>query len=117
MTPEGAILRAVLDYLAAKHILAFRMNSGALRNPAGKLVAFGVPGMADVLAFARDPQAEMHCAYGCSNITPVWLEVKAPKGTQSEIQKSFQRQVEDSGHVYAVVRSIEDVDAALGRSV
>jgi len=42
-----------------------------------------------------------------------WIEVKAPKGVQSELQKSFQKQVEDHGHRYAICRSVEDVEELL----
>jgi len=44
---------------------------------------------------------------------PLWIECKAAKGKQSELQKSFQEQVEREGHRYIVARSIEDVEQAL----
>jgi hypothetical protein len=44
---------------------------------------------------------------------PVWIECKDSKGKQSDLQKSFQAQVEAEGHKYIVARSIEDVEAAL----
>ena len=50
MTPEGFIQDLILDWLAAKHILAFRMNTGALKIDK-RYVKFGVKGMADILAF------------------------------------------------------------------
>jgi hypothetical protein len=43
----------------------------------------------------------------------MWIEVKSATGKQSELQKSFQAQVEAEGHRYIVARSIEDVEAAL----
>ena len=117
MTPEGAIKRVILDYLAARHILAFRMNTmTSIRSYKGKQrrIDSGVPGMADVLAF---PQIKVHCPAGCSRPLiapfPVWLEVKAEKGKQSELQKSFQAQVEAEGHLYRIVRSVQDVEEAL----
>lgn len=103
---EREIQRAILDYLAAKHVLAFRMNSGAaVREYKGKTrkIIFGVPGMADILAFPILPHE-----YG----SVLWIECKAEKGKQSELQKSFQAQVESEGHKYIVARSIEDVMAA-----
>jgi VRR-NUC domain len=42
---------------------------------------------------------------------PYFLEVKTPVGRQSPDQKDFQEQVEKAGGVYAVVRSIPDVQA------
>lgn len=69
--------------------------------------------MADILAFPIQP----HCGHrDCQRLgTPwlLWLEVKTATGKQSELQKSFQAKVESEGHVYAVVRSIDDVAALL----
>ena len=39
----------------------------------------------------------------------VFLEVKTPKGSQSDKQARFQREVEARGHEYYIVRSVEDV--------
>lgn len=106
VTPEGAVLKAVTDYLAARRILAFRMNTGAMsaeHNGKKRFMRFGTPGMADVLAFP----------FRGSFIIPLWLEVKSDKGKQSEAQKAFQVMVQAEGHRYAVVRSIEDVEALL----
>jgi hypothetical protein len=104
MTPEGALLKAVLQYLSARHILAFRMNTLAMPTADGKrFIKAGVPGMADVLAF---PQVN-----GYPGIC--WIEVKAEKGKQSPLQRSFQEQVEREGHRYILARSVDDVAAAL----
>jgi len=40
---------------------------------------------------------------------PYFLEVKRPNTHQSPQQKEFQRRAEHAGALYAVVRSIEDV--------
>jgi hypothetical protein len=130
---ETQIQRQILDYLAARHILAFRQNTGAVASEyKGKkrFMRFGTPGMADVLAFPQisswvyalgkqliyEPKKAPEIANACIQVdstVPLWLEVKAEKGKQSELQKSFQAQVESHGHRYAVVRSIEDVEALL----
>ena len=107
MTPEGFIQDLILDWLAAKHILAFRMNTGALKIDK-RYVKFGVKGMADILAFPRY-RWELQWEY----TVPLWIEVKSEKGKQSAEQKSFQEQVEADGHHYVVARSVEDVEAAL----
>jgi hypothetical protein len=44
---------------------------------------------------------------------PIWIEVKAADGKQSELQKSFQQQVEEHGHTYILARSLEDVTAVI----
>ena len=96
-TPEGYVQGAIMDWLAAKHILAFRMNTGTAKIE-NRFIRFGTPGMADILAFAKDG-------------TVTWIECKAAKGKQSEVQKSFQRQVEENGHSYILAYSINDVEA------
>lgn len=118
-TPEGELQRLVLDWLAAEHILSFRMNSGTLRNGVGRPVTFGTPGMADVLAFPwKKTNRELYVRSGFLNIeleeiVPTWIELKAPKGKQTEMQKSFQAQVETAGHHYLLIRSLEELKAAL----
>lgn len=128
MTPEGQILRAVLGYLAAKHIFALRMNSGstlAAHNGKTRRINYGVPGCADLLAFPKDVERihgsdileiDRHMFPGfvdVHSVRPLWIECKAAKGRQSEPQKSFQEQVEREGHRYIICRSIEDLEAAL----
>jgi hypothetical protein len=122
MTPEGAIQKSILDWLAAKRILAYRMNTGAVKTDA-RFFRFGVPGMADILAFPLQmPVSGMVCEFG-KNPTfkrafvhdrfVVWIEVKTEKGRQSEFQKSFQAQVEEAGHRYLLVRSLDAVIQAM----
>jgi hypothetical protein len=111
-TPEGAVLKAILGYLAARHILAYRMNTLAMPTADGKrFIKAGVPGMADILAFPNyiEPVARK----GFQFTVPTWIEVKSATGKQSDLQKSFQAQVEAEGHKYILARSIEDVEAAL----
>ena len=107
-TPESALLRLVLDYLAAERIFAIRMNTGAVKTE-NRFFRFGVPGMADVLAF-KQPEA---CDYPYSHQIVIWLELKAGRGVQSELQRSFQIQVTDQGHRYAVIHSLEELKEAL----
>ena len=104
-TPEGLLQRLVLDWLAAKHIFALRMNSGALINANGRPVTFGVQGMADILAFPR--------WHDSTSLRVVWLELKAPRGQQSELQKSFQEKVESEGHRYLLIRSLDELESQL----
>ena len=105
-TPESALLRLVLDYLAAERIFAIRMNTGAVKTE-NHFFRFGVPGMADVLAFPKFTVGHIE------GIVPVWLELKAGRNGQSELQKSFQSQVEGEGHWYAVIRSLEDLQKVI----
>ena len=116
---EAMILKSVLEYLQARRVLAFRMNSGTAMLPGAnhkhRPVRFGVPGMADVLAF---PQVliTMNTATGPRKLAtpiPLWIECKSPVGVQSEVQKSFQAQVEAEGHRYIIARNVDDVEEAL----
>ena len=45
----------------------------------------------------------------CAKIIPTWIETKSPNGKQSEFQKSFQKQVEDEGHMYILAKTLEAV--------
>lgn len=107
-TPEGQVLRSILDYLAVKRVMAFRMNTGAVKIDK-RFMRFGTPGMADILAFYKIDECTM-CG---SIILPLWIECKAGKGKQSEAQKSFQEMVEAEGHTYLLARSIGDVERFL----
>lgn len=109
MTPEQSLQRLVLDWLQAKQILAFRMQTGATLSSYGgkkRMIRYGVPGMADILAWRRHPTM-----VGYSQA--IWIELKAPEGRQTELQKSFQKQIEAQGHKYILARSLEDIEAVL----
>lgn len=94
-TPEAYVLDAILSLLQVERVLAFRLNVGTM-HIGERYVRFGVQGMADVIAFPAGRPV-------------LWIECKAPDGRQSQLQKSFQRQVEEAGHTYILARSIEDV--------
>jgi hypothetical protein len=101
---EAMIQCQILDYLAACHIFAMRMNSGTQVIKEGahrRVIRMHEPGTADILAFPP----LWH--------KPLWIEVKSATGKQTPVQKSFQRQVEDEGHKYVICRSISDVEEAL----
>ena len=107
---ESQIQKAILQYLAARHIFALRMQTGASISEYGgktRMIRYGVAGCADILAFKRERWA------GVNFVRPLWLEVKSETGKQSELQKSFQEQVEADGHLYYIVRSIDGVVEAL----
>jgi hypothetical protein len=116
---EKQILAAILQFLAAKHILAFRMNVLAMPTGDGKrFIKAGVPGMADVLAFKvrrtgwlTNPAIEGD--YAKEIIIPLWIEAKTEKGKQSDLQRSFQLLVESYGHRYVICRGVEDVENTL----
>ena len=101
-TPESGVLKQVSDYLLARRILHFRMQTGAhVASYRGRqrLIRYGTPGMADILAFTRKG--------------PVWVEVKSAAGQQSPDQAGFEKIVTDEGHEYVLARSYLDVEARL----
>jgi len=111
---EAQISRSIMDYLAARHVFAMRMNSGTrIGSYKGKNWAIHrhEPGTANILALPHLPDHNLTPPYVV--IVPLWIEVKDATGKQSDLQASFQEQVEREGHKYIVACSIEDVEAAL----
>jgi hypothetical protein len=112
-TPEGQILASIMEYLAVRKVLHFRMNTGAVKTE-NRFFRFGTPGMSDIIAFRRINARGLKDFGEVLHLSKVlFLECKTPKGKQSEAQKAFQALVESHGHIYAVVRSIEDVESLL----
>lgn len=108
MKPEQQIQKSILDYLRIRKIWHRRMNSGVMASSyKGKksFTRFGTPGMADILAMYQP----VNCDYPSSHQRVLWIEVKAPKGKQSEAQLEFQSEVEGQGHAYILAKSIDDV--------
>lgn len=103
-TPEGYVLRSILDYLASRRYFAMRMNSGAVQDKRGVPVRMHEPGTADVLAIRPGGVPFLH--------EVCWIECKAPNGRQSDLQKAFQKRVEELGHTYILAFSIDDLENA-----
>lgn len=98
---ETDILRAVCDYLqlrkTSQKYLFWRANNigmydGKDYRPLPKYSMLGVP---DINLIHRGRY--------------IGLEVKTKTGVQSDNQKEFQRQCEDAGGQYFIVRSVNDV--------
>lgn len=112
---EADVQKTILDGLAAMHIWAVRMNSGAMfGSHKGKswAVRFGRKGMADILALNRfyDPHSMRFSVWA---FRPLWIECKLPGQKQSPEQVAFQAEVESEGHKYVIANSWEDVLAVL----
>lgn len=115
---EAAIQKAILDYLAAEHILAFRMNVGVAQAE-GRHIVFGVKGMADILSFPKCKSCRTRDEQGlcswCNKLPSVlWIEVKTARGSQSPFQRSFEEKVTQHGQKYIIARSLDDVIAVIG---
>jgi len=117
-TGEAAVQKAILQYLAARHVFAIRVNSGThFSESNGKryVTRLAAPGTADILALPSQWRGVDDKGTWCEfrEIKVLWLEVKSATGKQSDLQKSFQAQVEAEGHRYAVCRSVQDVEDLL----
>lgn len=113
MTPEAALLVAVKDLLTAERVWFCRMNTGSIivgEGQSRRCFTSGRKGMADVLAL---PRIKLDGGWGYSNVMPVWLELKSPKGVQSLAQKEFQREVEAEGHTYLLIRDVRQLQTWL----
>ncbi len=97
---ETEIVRAILDYLAANRIMAWRVNTGAARNPAGRLVRFGVPGMPDIAGVLPGGRA-------------LFLEVKRPGGHPTRQQEAMMDRLNRAGAVVRIVYGIPEVQIIL----
>ena len=95
---EKDIQRGILDYLTMKGIFHWRNNTGSFSSEykgKSRFISFGAPGSPDIIAVRNGT------CYG--------IEVKRPKGVQSESQKEFERAFTKAGGVYVLARSIDDV--------
>jgi hypothetical protein len=102
--PESGVLRACLDLLAAERIWHRRWNTGAVKLDS-RFMRFGHKGDADI---EMTIPAE-YCGKEARYQKVVWVECKSADGRQTEEQREFQREVEDRGHYYLLVRSSDDL--------
>lgn len=92
---EHVTQTAILQYLALKKIFSWRNNTGAIKTQEGRFLRFGAVGSPDIFA-VRDGKV-----YG--------IEVKAASGKLSDMQKDWGDRFSQSGGVYIVARSIDDI--------
>ena len=92
---------------------AERMNCGKVKRGKHYIMLHG-EGTADILFFPR------HCHVRIAGLpgTPVWIETKQPKGhtnpEQVEAQARFKAKVEELGHRYVRVTTVQEgLEAAL----
>lgn len=105
-TPESAVLKACLHWLALNGVTAWRNNKGAgkFRNPkqrAGtkdRFVKFGGPdGAPDIIGYQR------------SSGRAVFVETKASDGVASPEQEKFIEDAEACGAFACIVCSLDDL--------
>lgn len=95
---EKTVQAAILQYLALKSVFHYRNNSGAMKKD-DYYVRFGFPGSPDIICVIE--------GYF------VGIEVKGPRGVQSDDQKLFQQALTDAGGIYFLVRSIDEAMEAI----
>jgi len=91
---EKDLQSSICDYLRQKNIFFWRNNTGVSRV-GSRYISYGSVGSPDVLAI--------------KNGTLYGIEVKSSTGRQSEAQKTFQKNMEQSGAIYILATSIDDV--------
>ncbi len=97
---EHQIQQAILLRLGCcQNLTIWRNNTGAIAV-GGRFVRFGAPGSADLLGVADGGQF-------------IAIEVKAPRGRQSERQKAWQMMIERHGGVYVLARSVGEAVSKL----
>lgn len=94
---EKHIQRAIMEYLSYKRYFYWRNNTGAMKTAHGGFYHFGLVGSPDIIL--------VHDG------TVFFLEVKRKGSRQTLAQKSFQMKAERAGAIYAVVYSVDDVQA------
>jgi len=98
---EGDVIKAVDEWLSFRRIPHWRINSGALKTPRGRLVRFGARGMSDFFAIGPEGRA-------------IWIECKRPHGgIVSAAQREFIDCVNRHGGVGVVVSSAEGLETQL----
>jgi hypothetical protein len=92
VTPEGQVVRDVLDYLELSGVYAFRCNTGRRGG-----VAFGKVGLSDIIGIMPDGRF-------------LAIECKRPDGgAMSDDQLAFLQEVAERGGLAIVARSVDDV--------
>jgi hypothetical protein len=97
-TPEGVILKQILDGLRALGVPAYRLSVGAFHmehEGRRRFVKMGTPGLPDVMALI--PGAVL------------FIEVKAARGKLSPAQVDFRNQCLRTHNLHVVARSLDDV--------
>lgn len=94
-------------------VLAMRMHSGCFRSmdDPDKIVRVGQPGLADTMMIVAVTIDET--MIGKTVGVAVAAEIKTAKGRQSDSQRNWQKAFEARGGVYRLVRSPDDMLAAV----
>jgi hypothetical protein len=98
---ESAIQGAILDYLLARGLVAYRINSGAVKTETGGFFRGAPVGHPDLVAILP-PMGRLW-----------YIEVKTATGKQTAHQQAFAAKASAAGALVTVARRIEDVEVVL----
>ena len=103
---EAEILKACLEFLAAKGIFAWRVNNIPAFDPKiGRYRSFhGLKGVSDIIGIL--PSQEGVGRFFC-------CEVKSAHGKISASQEAYLQEVDNNGGLAMIVRSIDDLEGFL----
>jgi hypothetical protein len=105
MLSEKVIQKAVLDYLGTiPGIYFFRAAAGAVTTSTGRFFKTGKKGLPDIVCCVPKKTDN-----GRTVGVFIGLEIKTEKGRQSPAQKEAQKQIEEAGGHYYIIRSLKDV--------
>lgn len=99
-TPETAVVGSCLCLLAILGIFAWRNNTGALRNKAGRLIRYGLRGSSDIIGILPDGRF-------------LAIECKTETGKASQAQIDFIKTINDNNGVGMIVRNTDELLAKL----
>ena len=98
---ESKIQKKILDYLDERmfygELVYARVNSGMLHLSGGGCAKGAPAGFPDIMILYKGKF--------------IGVEVKQEKGKQSDVQVEMQKKIEDSGGIYIIARSLNDVIA------
>jgi hypothetical protein len=90
LLPESAVLKGVLALAPLFDVTLRRQNTGAMPNPAGRLVRFGEPGASDLIGFAGP-------SWGAKAGVVLAVEVKregwSPPSPKAKARRRWERQL------------------------
>lgn len=104
MREEAKIQQAIVRYFAVRYpnqrgLLFLNHNNAISAREGVNAARMGrVAGVADLTYLSPNGRA-------------VLIEIKTPKGKQSDVQKEWQKMVETAGYAYEIVRTIDDAIA------
>lgn len=98
-SPEGAVVKACLQYLQMLGCFAWRNNTGGYKpySDSDRVVHYGKVGSGDIIAIT--PSGKF-----------LTCECKANNNKQSDYQLDFQRRVEEKKGIYILAYSVQDVE-------